>query len=131
MNAFTLQNWEEHLASGTEGAPRVAYAHATMAYTGVIEGESICDYLLYYPGEGYDGGETTSPGYERFTGTVAGRRGSFVVRHEVAFDPKGIESRFEVVPGSGTGELAGLTGTGSVHGALGEPSMSYTFDHRL
>ena len=131
MNTFTMKNWEEHLASGTEGQPRVAYAHATMAYTGVIEAESICDYLLYYAGEGYDGGDTTSPGYERFDGTVDGRRGTFVVRHEVGFDPKGIQSKFEVVPGSATGELAGLTGTGSVDGVMGEPAMSYTFDYRL
>ncbi|HEY2061451.1 DUF3224 domain-containing protein [Amycolatopsis sp. NBC_01480] len=131
MSTFTMKNWEEHLASGAEGQPRVAYAHATMAYTGVIEAESICDYLLYYAGEGYDGGDTTSPGYERFDGTVDGRRGTFVVRHEVGFDPKGIQSKFEVVPGSATGELAGLTGTGSVDGVMGEPAMSYTFDYRL
>ncbi|MEV0064866.1 MULTISPECIES: DUF3224 domain-containing protein [unclassified Amycolatopsis] len=131
MNTFSMKNWDEHLASGSEGGPRVAYAHATMEYSGVIEGDSICDYLLYYAGEGYDGGGTTSPSFERFDATVDGRRGTFVVRHEGGFDPKGIWSKFDVVAGSATGELTGLTGSGTVKGTMGEPTVSYTFDYAL
>lgn len=59
MNTLVMKNWEESLVSGTEGGPRVAHAHAALAYSGTIEGGSIVDYLLYYPGEGYDGGETS------------------------------------------------------------------------
>ncbi|GLY41739.1 hypothetical protein Amsp01_077620 [Amycolatopsis sp. NBRC 101858] len=131
MNAFTMKNWEENIVSGTEGGPRVAYAHASMAYDGVIEGESICDLLLYYAGEGYDSGKTTSPSFERFAGKVDGREGTFIVKHEFTFDAQGIASTFSVVPGSGTGELAGLTGSGTVGGAMGEEKMGYTFEYTL
>ncbi len=131
MNTFGMTKWEEHVASGEEGGPRVAYVHAAMDYSGVIQGAATGDYLLYYPGEGYDGGATTSPGYDRFEGTVDGRRGTFVVRQEWSFDPKSISSKFEVVLGSGTGELAGIGGSGTVHGVLGEPTVSYTFDYTL
>ena len=130
MNAFTMKNWDEKIVSGTEGSgPRVAYAHATMAYSGVVEGESICDLLLYYAGEGYESGETTSPSFERFEGKVEGREGTFIVRHEYTFDAKGIASTFSVVPGSGTGGLAGLTGSGTVGGVMGEEKMGYTFEY--
>ncbi|MFD2494547.1 DUF3224 domain-containing protein [Amycolatopsis jiangsuensis] len=131
MNTFTVTKWDEHLASGVEGGPRVAAVHAAMAYDGEFEGESIGDYLLYYPGEGYDGGTTTSPGFERFDGTLDGRRGTFVVRHDWSFDPKTVRSAFTVVPGSGTGDLTGLTGTGTVHGTLADGTTTYTFDHRI
>ncbi|WP_020662410.1 DUF3224 domain-containing protein [Amycolatopsis benzoatilytica] len=131
MNTFSTKKWDEHVASGKEGGPRVAYVHAEMEYSGAIEGAASADYLLYYPGEGYDGGTHTSPGYDRFDATVDGRRGTFVVRHEWAFDAQGIGSKFEVVAGSGTGELAGLSGTGTTHGVLGEPAVSYTFDYTL
>lgn len=57
-----------------------------------------------------------------------GREGSFLIRHETGFDAKGVSSKFEVVPGSGTGELAGITGSGTTTGLLGEPTMSYTFE---
>ncbi|GAB3166903.1 DUF3224 domain-containing protein [Amycolatopsis stemonae] len=124
-----MKNWEEKIVSGTEGGPRVAYAHASMAYEGVVEGESICDLLLYYAGEGYESGKTTSPSFERFDGKVDGREGTFIVKHEFTFDAQGIASTFEVVPGSGTGELAGLTGRGTVGGAMGEEKMGYTFEY--
>ncbi|WP_340684405.1 DUF3224 domain-containing protein [Amycolatopsis coloradensis] len=131
MNTFAMKNWEESVVSGTEGAPRVAYAHATLAYSGLIEGESVLDYLLYYAGEGYDGGDTTSPGLERIEGSVDGRKGSFVIKHDTGFDTQGIRSAFTVVEGSGTGELAGITGSGTTTGALGEPTMSYTLEYAL
>ncbi|GAA3541112.1 DUF3224 domain-containing protein [Amycolatopsis ultiminotia] len=131
MNTFSVTKWDEHVASGEATGQRVAVVHAAMTYAGEFEGESTGDYLLYYPGAGDDGGSTTSPGFERFDGTLAGRRGTFLVRHEWSFDPVGIRSAFEVVAGSGTGELAGLTGTGNVHGVLGEPTVSYAFDHRI
>ncbi|KZB82418.1 DUF3224 domain-containing protein [Amycolatopsis regifaucium] len=131
MNTFAMKNWEENIVSGTDGGPRVAYAHATLAYRGLIEGESIVDYLLYYAGEGYDGDGTTAPGFERVEGSVDGRKGSFVIKHDTGFDAKGISSTFTVVEGSGTGELAGITGTGTTAGVLGEPTMSYTFDYSL
>src|SRR5919201_823163 len=107
-DTFAMKNWDEQIVSGAENGPRVAYAHATMAYSGLIEGESVLDHLLYYAGEGHDGEGTAAPGFERFEGSVAGRKGSFVVKHETSFDSKGIWSDFTVVPGSGTGELAGI-----------------------
>src|SRR6201746_605761 len=54
-NAFTMKSWEETLVSGEEGAPRVAHAHAVMRYAGVIDGDSTCDFLLFYPGDGFHG----------------------------------------------------------------------------
>lgn len=130
-NAFTMKSWDETIVSGEEGAPRVAHAHAIMRYAGVIDGESSCDYLLYYPGEGFDGGGNTSPGFERIEGSVDGRKGSFVIRHEVGYDRNGIQGTWAVVEGSGSGELAGLTGTGTAVGETGQEMVSYTFEYAL
>lgn len=130
-DTFSMKNWDEQLVSGVDGGPRIAHAHATMAYSGLLEGRSVLDYLLYYAGEGHDSGGTAARGFERFEGQVAGRRGSFIVKHETAFDPKGIRSEFAVVPGSGTGDLAAITGTGTTSGVIGEPTMAYTFDFTL
>lgn len=130
MNTFTMQNWDEKIVSGTDSGPRVAYAHATFDYSGLIEGTSIGDSLLYYPGEGYDGGGTTSSGLERFDGSVDGRKGTFIVRHEYTFSASGethtVSSTFTVLPGSGTGELAGLGGSGTISGS--SQTMDYTFE---
>lgn len=128
-NTFTVTSWNEHIVSGEQDQPRFAYAHTACSYSGTIEGRSVCDYLLYYPGEGYDGRGHTSPGMERVEGSVAGRKGSFVIRHDVGYGPDGVHGTWQVVPGSGTGELATLAGKGTIAGRS-EP-MSYTFDYAI
>jgi hypothetical protein len=57
---------------------------------------------------------------ERIVGTLAGRAGSFVLEHRASMgDGHPTEMVATVVPGSGTGDLAGLVGRGQVsHGLL-------------
>jgi hypothetical protein len=45
------------------------------------------------------------------TGTLAGRAGSFVLQGDGTYDGKTARGQSRVVEGSGTGELAGLSGT--------------------
>lgn len=55
-----------------------------------------------------------SAGYvavERVTGTLHGRAGSFVFQHSGTMNQGAQQLSIAVVPGSGTGELAGIAGT--------------------
>lgn len=128
-NIFTVESWDEKVVDGPEDGPRYAYVHATATYRGVIEGTSTFDYLLYYAVEGYDGDGQRAPGFERVVGSVDGRQGSFVIRHDVAYGPDGISDEWSVIPGSGTGELAGLTGSGTAKGA--SQTIEYAFEYSL
>lgn len=128
-DTYTVRDWTENVVSGEENEPRFAHAHVTCDYTGVIEGSSTCEYLIYYAGKGYDGTGEKAPGFERFEVTVEGRKGSFLVRHEVGYGPDGVRGTFVVVPGSGAGELAGISGNGSQWGA--DRTMNYRFDYKL
>ena len=66
---------------------------------------------------------------ERVTGTLHGRTGSFALQHTGVMD-RGAPSRVvTVVPDSGTGALAGLTGTLSIH--IDGKAHSYVFDYTL
>lgn len=127
-NTFTMKSWDEHVVSGPDDGPRYAHARATFTYSGVIEGTSTCDYVLYYAGPGHESA-LRAPGFERIEGSVNGRAGSFVVRHDVAYGADGVRDTWFVVPGSGTGELAGLSGTGTAEGST--ETIAYTFDYRL
>ncbi|MEU6643655.1 DUF3224 domain-containing protein [Saccharomonospora sp. NPDC046836] len=129
-NTFTTQTWDEHVVNGPDDGPRYAHVHATFAYTGILEGTSSCDYLIYYATEGYDDGNSQlAPGLERIEGSVDGHKGSFVARHDVRYGPDGITDNWTVVPGSGTGELAGLSGHGTAAG--NSTTIAYTFDYDL
>ncbi len=73
-------------------------------------------------GMGQVKGSAAYSAIERFTGTVAGRRGSFVMQH-TGVVARGAQSLvITVVPDSGTDELAGIAGilvitvTGKQHG---------------
>ena len=58
--------------------------------------------------------EKGSGGYvamERFTGTVQGKKGSFSLQHHGTMGGGKFEINVYVVPGTGTGDLAGISGT--------------------
>ena len=73
-----------------------------------------------------------SAGYvalERVTGTLGGRAGSFVLQHSGTMT-RGVPGLVvTVVPDSGTGDLAGLTGTLGIEVAGGQ--HHYTFEYDL
>jgi hypothetical protein len=67
---------------------------------------------------------------ERVTGTLQGRTGTFALHHRGIMTKGQPQLEIAVVPGSGTGALAGLTG--SLHVTLAEGGQhSYDFEHTL
>lgn len=77
-------------------------------------------------------GVKNSAGYvavERVTGTLAGRSGTFVLQHSGTMDRGAPGLTIHVVPDSGTGQLAGLTGTMAIEIAGGK--HSYIFQYAL
>jgi hypothetical protein len=73
-----------------------------------------------------------SAGYvaiERVTGTLAGRAGSFVLQHSGSMDQGAQQLSITVVPGSGTGGLAGISGQLRIDIVDGE--HRYAFEYRL
>jgi hypothetical protein len=73
-----------------------------------------------------------SAGYvaiERVTGSLGGRSGSFALQHTGTMDRGALQLSVHVVPGSGTGQLAGLAGSMNIQIEAGK--HSYTFDYTL
>lgn len=73
-----------------------------------------------------------SAGYvaiERVTGALQGRKGSFVLQHTGTMARGAQQLSITVVPDSGTGELAGLSGTLGIRIEGGQ--HFYDFDYRL
>ena len=77
------------------------------------------------------GSAKDSGGYvaiERVTGTLAGRRGSFALMHNATMTRGEPYLNIIVVPGSGTGELAGIGGKMAIEIAPGG-AHSYDFEY--
>jgi hypothetical protein len=106
---FIVKSWEEKLTQDFGGGSKFTEALVTQIYEGVITGEGVIQYVLWYRG-------TASPafaGFERVNGTVGGKNGSFVIRHSGAFEHGLAKSNWSIVRGSGTGELQGIGGIGT------------------
>lgn len=108
------------------GEPRLARAHGTQRFSGDIEGDGVVEWLNCY----LPAGTARLIGLQRIEGTIAGRRGSLVI--ETLADHDGRQSRgsWRIIDGSGTGDLAGISGSGGFE-ARGGTTVSYTLDYEL
>jgi len=66
---------------------------------------------------------------ERVTGTLEGRAGSFALQHRGTMSHGAQSMTITIVPDSGTGQLAGIAGTFTIHRVDGK--HSYDLDYTL
>lgn len=129
---ITYANWEEKTVSSSDtdtGCPKLTHASVVNTFSGGIEAaDTICEYSNVYVTE--KTGSTT--GMEMLSGRLDGREGAFVLEERGSFDADGtVHCTFDVVPGSGTGELTGLRGSGSFTYRHGDSAFPYTFTYEL
>ena len=121
---FGLKSWDEKTYNEIEAAPKLTRVSATKSYQGDIEGEGKLEYLMMYR----TAGSASFMGLERVTGSVGGRSGSFVLQHSGTFEDGVAKVILSVVPGSGTGDLRGMSGEGGFN-AGHQPPYAMTLDY--
>jgi hypothetical protein len=83
-------------------------------FSGGLNGDAAARHLRVVRPDG----TATFTCVERFAGTLGGRSGSFALTASGHTDDASVvHGRWEVVPGSGTGELVGLRGFATFHAA--------------
>ena len=106
---FAIKTWEEKPYSEAPDMPKLTRATVIRTFTGDIEGEGHVEYLMMYGGDG----SATFVGLEQIVGRVAGKAGSLVLQRTGTFAGGLARESYSVIPGSGTGELRGLSGDGT------------------
>jgi hypothetical protein len=122
---FATTSWDEGPWAEEEGGRKLTHAKVTSAYQGDIEGEGTSQSIMWYADEG----RATYAGFERVVGRLGGRAGSFVLEGRGTYANGVATTEWTVVPGSGTGELAGLRGTGGYAAGHGESAVTYRLDY--
>lgn len=124
---FSVQAWDEKTFTEGEDTLKLTHASISKTFSGDLEGQGILWYLMFYgPGE-----RTRVVGMERVIGKLGGKSGSFVLEHDGGDDGQEARTRVTVLPGSGTGELEGLRGSGEMLATRsGEMSMTLEFELR-
>lgn len=108
-STFTIASWDEKAYHEEGDGRKLTRASVVYHYTGDIEGQSRLEYVMVYT----TATDATYIGMEHVVGTLAGQAGSFVLQHTGIANANGIVDHYEVVAGSGTGALVGLTGKGT------------------
>jgi hypothetical protein len=127
----TGKSWDESRIAEADPIHAIARATFTTTYAGDAEGESTACLLLSYVGGDADKPETlVGPylGYEQFTGTLAGRRGTFVLEARGEHSGGVARTELRVVPESGTGALSGIRGEGSYAADAMEYTLTLNYD---
>ncbi|AAQ61983.1 DUF3224 domain-containing protein [Chromobacterium violaceum] len=128
--AFQTRQWQEQSLLQTEGAGELKRASIVNELSGPLAGEGRLEYQLLHPAS--PDGEVIFTGFERVAGTWNGRTGSFVLRHDGVYSPTtGARASLQVLPGSGSGGFAGLSGEGRLAAKAGEHGGEYTLMLKL
>ncbi|MHB8531371.1 MAG: DUF3224 domain-containing protein [Solirubrobacteraceae bacterium] len=125
---FAIEGWDETTYMDTEEGGKLTKASVKQAFSGDIEGEGSVEWLMCY------GADETAHfvGLQRIVGRIGERSGTVaLLQTHGTFDGKEAKGELSVVPGSGTGELRGLRGTGAfgaLHGAVASMTLDYEID---
>ncbi len=115
---FTLDGWDAVADPALDDPAAPTTGRAVLAKT--YQGGALVGTALGHALTTMGPGGASYVAQERITGTLEDRSGTFVLEHG-ATGGAGSENvlRAAIVPGSGTGELAGITGIGFLeHGLL-------------
>lgn len=122
---FKHEHWNEKPYH--EAAPQKStMADIKCTFEGDLVAAAQTNFLMQYPDEA----NAHYCGYLLVDGTLGGRKGTFMI-YEIGTWENGVaSSRWEIVKGSGTGALAGITGTGR-YAAEHDKSVHYELSYEL
>jgi len=123
---FTVAAWDESTYQELDGDAKLTKATVRFAMEGDITGEATWDAVMCYRPDG----TAVYTGIQRVTGQLGSIDGSFVVQADGEFAAGQARSRWQVIDGSATGGLAGLTGTGTAV-ATATPPGTFSLDYQL
>jgi hypothetical protein len=118
---ITVRTYEPVAYDEPADGPVLTRIHVEESFSGDIVGEGAVEFLQAARADGW----ASFAGIERVTGTLAGRRGTFLLQDTGEVDGAVVSGTWFVIPDSGTGELEGLRGDGGFRANLGEGAQIY------
>ena len=112
---FTVTSFEPvDYTSPIQTGVKVGHAHMVKEFAGGLSGRSSTQFSFAFDEAA---GTGTYVAMEAFQGSLDGRSGAFAFAHTATTDgtsPERLAELVVIVPGSGTGDLAGITGQGRI-----------------
>lgn len=123
---FEVKVGAAEMMKSPDGGPAMARRSLDKQYRGDLQGQALGEMLAAGQPQA---GEAAYTALESFTGTLQGRAGGFALAHLGVMHAGGQDLRITIVPGSGTGELAGIHGELQLR--IEEGVHHYTLNYRF
>jgi hypothetical protein len=123
---FTVTGGSEQTVREAPGEVKLTRVSGTQRLGGGMVGEGSVEWVFCYRPDG----SARFVGVQRVEGSIDGRSGSVVMESFGDHDGRQSKGRWRVIDGSGTGELAGISGEGS-YDAPGGPEASYKLAYQF
>lgn len=123
---FAVSAWDENTYAELDGSGKLTKVTVTFDFTGDMSAQGTWDAVMCYRPDG----TAVFTGYQQMKGQVGGRSGTFVAQAGGTFSGGEAKTDWQVVEGSGTGELAGIRGSGSSVSAS-SPGGTFSLDYDL
>lgn len=126
---FEITSWDERPYRELDDAGKFTRADVQLtASAGGLEAEAFFEALMCYLGDG----SSSYVSLLHVSGRIGERAGSFTLQGNGTYDGTTARTDFAVVPNSGSGDLAGISGSGvSVSTHADYPYMPLTLDYEL
>jgi Protein of unknown function (DUF3224) len=124
---ITVRTYEPTPYDQPADGPVLSRIHVEEEFSGDIEGAGVVEFLQAQ----LSADAASFVGLERVSGSIGSRSGTFLLQDQGTLRGTTVSGDWFVVPGSGTGELAGLRGEGGFTAELGQGAditLDYWFE---
>ncbi len=124
---FTVESWDEQpVREGPDGR-KLTHAVVGQSVTGDLTGTGLAHWLMAYRSDG----TADYLGLQHVEATIGDLTGTFVCASRGTFDGQAASGTLEVLAGSGTDDLEGISGNGTFsagHGQAAAVELDYAID---
>ena len=123
---FKITGWDENPYQEFEDGAKLTKATVSQAYEGDLVGKSEIEFLMSHTANG----TASFVGMELVTGTLSGKKGTFIIQHIGTFGAQGAGacSEWTIIPDSGTDDLVGISGKGSYTANTETVQMPFSYE---
>ena len=118
---ITVHKYEPSAYDEPAEGPVLTRIHVEESFSGDITGDGVVEFLQAARADG----PASFAGIERVAGELGGRRGTFLLQDAGNVQGNIVSGDWFVIPGSGTGQLAGLRGEGGFRANLSESAQAH------
>jgi hypothetical protein len=115
-STYTVKKWGEKPYEEISPEMKMTKASVEFEMNGDLTGKASVEYLMFYKHfdeKDQHKANAVYTGLIRFTGKVNGKAGSFAMQDKGTFEGGTAKSTLQIIYGSGTEELKGISGSGN------------------